>query len=129
MPYVEVFYSIVKESRNKDVARALNWYDVKKHRMYSFTASKLDFKYKYDDELEEYRMLPEPVNEMQKYNVNMIDRGSVETWFDSYLNYNNTASSLVSKGANGVTFFVNEKELDDFVYSLERNNFRFSIME
>lgn len=127
MPNVEVFYNTVKEYKNKESKKDLLWYDTKKHKMYSFNASKLDFKYKYDNELNEYRMLPDPIDEIEKYSVNVLDRKSIDKWFDSFLNYNNISSSIVSRGENSITFFVNSKELDDFVYSLERNNFRFLV--
>ena len=128
MPYVEVFNLMVKETKSECFKRDLQWYDVKKHKMLIFNCSKLEFVRTYDDELKEYRILPREVNEECKKIHNIQDKTSVEKWFNRYTNYNNTDAYIYSDSVDSMTFYVGKKDIEDFLYDLERNNFRFSVI-
>ena len=127
MPYIEVYNSTKKEIKTECFKRDLLWYDARKNKMLKFHCSKLEFTKQYDNELGEYRILPKAVDENINKIRNTIDKSSVEKWFNTYSNYNNTDAYIFSISENIVTFYVENKELNDFVYDLERNNFRFSI--
>lgn len=127
MPYIEVHKSLKKEIKTECFKRDLLWYDVRKHKMLKFYCSKLEFVMQHDKELGEYRVLPKPVDEDIERTKYVINGSSVENWFNTYANYNNTDAYIFSNSVNTVTFYVENKDLDDFAYDLERNNFRFSI--
>jgi hypothetical protein len=127
MAYVEVFNLMIKETKTECPKRDLQWYDIKKHEMLKFNCSKLEFIRMYDDELKEYRILPKAVNEEVKKVSNIQDKLSVDKWFNRYSNYNDTAAYSISNSVDSTTFHVDEEDLEDFLYDLERNNFRFSV--
>jgi len=128
MSHVEVFNLIIKDIKMECFKRDLQWYDIKKHEMLKFNCSKLEFIRTYDNELKEYRVLPKAVNEEIKKIRNIQDESSVDKWFNRYLNYNNIDAYVTSNSIDSITFYVDEEEdLKDFLYDLERNNFRFSV--
>jgi len=129
MPSVEVFYMSKNKIVSKEDKKDLFWYDDKKHKMHIFSASRLDLEYKYDEELKEYRMFPKPISEPIRKKVSSIDKTSVDSWFEAYSNYNDIEATETSRDENSVVFSVDEDELEDFAYSLERSGFGFSIRD
>ena len=127
MPYIEVFFKTKQNISQLEKRREILWYDVKKHKMHTFSAARLDFEYQYDHKLGEYRMLPKPVYESDSHVINEIDKDSINNWFNMYSNYNNVTADIESEDENSVTFSVSSDEIEDFVDDLERNGFRFSL--
>jgi len=128
MSTVEVFYMSKNKSITEEVKNSLFWYDSKKHEMHTFSASRIGFEYKYDDELNEYRMMPKPIYDKATKTVSNVDKDSVDEWFRVYSNYSDSEAVEMSRDENGVIFSVNQDELSDFVYDLERHLFRFFLM-
>ena len=129
MSTVEVFYMSKNKSVTEEVKNDLLWYDSKTHKMHTFSASRLGFEYKYDDELSEYRMMPKPIHDSVTKKISNADKNSVDEWFRVYSNYSDSEAVEMSRDENSVVFSVVGDELDDFVYDLERNGFRFSLTD
>jgi len=120
-----VLKSIKSVIQNKPVERELLWYDHEKKQMLKFNGGKLEFEYGYDEELGKYRMLPKIEEMFEKRTNSVIDENSVNTWFDLYSRYNDTTASVSTSNERGTIFDVEDNELEDFLFDLERQNMEF----
>ena len=114
----------VKFPINKEKKQNLNtlfWYDQKNQKMRKFEASRLEFKYSFDKEIGENRLLPNPIVDERTEPVNPSK--IIENWHRDYTNYNDSGSVMnhYAKSNNGIQFEVPEKEVDEFIYDLEIN--------
>jgi len=123
---------VLKKSRTvkqkQKVERELYCYDHEKQKMLKFVGGGLGFENKYDQELDKYRLLPVVKDEYEIKDTRVEDNESVKNWFEIYANYNDTKAEKVSEGAEGITFSVEDDEVENFVYDLERQNMPFRIM-
>lgn len=141
MIQIMVNYPIKKEKIFQDIKKEIFWYDFIKKEMTKFKGTNLRFKYQEDPflvKMEEqerlkrgiktiYRYLPEIENK-QTYNIKeKIEKNKIENFFTTYLNYNNSNITVNYTDENSMFFNVPEKEVDDFSYQLERNNFNYNI--
>ena len=109
------------------IDRELIWYDHEKKKMLKFNGGKLAFEYGFDDDLQKFRMIPKVEDLFESKRNKTIDKESINTWFDLYSRYNDTTAVLAIRVDKGVVFEVEEKELEDFTYDLERQNIDFEI--
>jgi hypothetical protein len=120
---------VIKEKKNikkrQKVERELLWYDHLKGKMEKFSGGKLTFEYGYDPELDVHRLLPKVDEVFETKNSQETDEESVDNWFKIYANYNETKAFPLATSDEGVVFDVPENEVEDFTYSLERQNIEF----
>ena len=109
------------------VNRELIWYDHEKKKMLKFNGGKLAFEYGFDDDLQKFRMIPKVEDLFESKKEKTIDKDSVDTWFDLYSRYNDTTATIATHVDKGIIFNVEEAELEDFVYDLERQNIGFEV--
>jgi hypothetical protein len=107
--------------------RDLFWYDHKKSEMRKFRGGQLVFEFAYDNDLDEYRLLPKVEDLYQNSSSPIVDEKSIEDWFYTYSMYNNTKAEIENKSNAGLTFEVPENELSDFLYDLDRNNIFYEV--
>ncbi len=111
--------------QNIAIERELLWYDHEKKKMLKFNGGKLEFEYGYDDELGKYRMLPKVEEMFEKKTGTVLDEDSVKTWFDLYSRYNDTTASVSTSNERGTIFEVEDSEIEDFLFDLERQSMEF----
>jgi len=109
------------------IDRELIWYDHEKKKMLKFNGGKLAFEYGFDDDLQKFRMIPKVEELFESKKERTIDKESVDTWFDLYSRYNDTSATIAAHVENGIIFNVEEAELEDFIYDLERQNIDFEV--
>jgi hypothetical protein len=109
------------------IDRELIWYDHEKKKMLKFNGGKLAFEYGFDDDLQKFRMIPKVEELFESKKERAMDKESVDTWFDLYSRYNDTTATIATKVENGIIFNVEEAELEDFIYDLERQNIDFEV--
>jgi len=102
------------------IDRELLWYDHKKHKMEKFTGGKLAFVYKYDEEIDEHRLLPETEDVIKNHSETITDSRQIDDWFELFSNYNQTKAIKYSTVEEGVIFSVPDDELENFTSQLER---------
>ena len=112
-------------TQNVPIERELLWYDHEKKQMFKFNGGKLEFEYGYDKELRKYRMLPKVEEMFEKRTSTIVDENSVSTWFNLYSRYNDTTASISTSNKKGMIFDVEDNELEDFLFDLERQNMKF----
>ena len=139
MANIEVIYTIKNKSIREKVNRDLQWYDNLKQEMQYFKGGQLVLKYKFDkylDTLSEkerikigyktpYRLLPEVTDLNVMAFKSESNKDKILKFFTDYLNYNNSDISIISEDETSMNFDVPEKEIDDFSYQLDRNNFKY----
>ena len=128
MPTIIVNIPIIKEELKEKVSRDLFWYDVKMKKMMQFKGGRLEYEYKYDEKLKMNRMLPKVIDVEVSHYKEVKSNEAIEKWIKTYTNYNDVDIILESKNEDNYTFTVQKKDLDDFVYGLERNNFNFDLI-
>ena len=111
----------------QSIDRELIWYDHEKKKMLKFNGGKLAFEYGFDDDLQKFRMIPKVEKLFESKKERTMDKESVDTWFDLYSRYNDTTATIATKVENGIIFNVEEAELEDFIYDLERQNIDFEV--
>ena len=109
------------------VDRELIWYDHEKKKMLKLNGGKLAFEYGFDDDLQKFRMIPKVEELFVSKRERAIDKESIDTWFDLYSRYNDTTATISSHADNGIIFDVDEAEIENFVYDLERQNIDFEV--
>jgi hypothetical protein len=109
------------------IDRELLWYDHEKKKMLKFNGGKLAFEYGFDDDLQKFRMIPKIEELFESQKERTMDKESVDTWFDLYSRYNDTSATIAEHVENGIIFNVEESELEDFIYDLERQNIDFEV--
>jgi len=136
-----VLHPIEQETINEKLEQELYWYDTIKKEMQAFKGGRLEYEYKEDKylvDMEEekkrekgiksnYRMLPKIVDVKIKINKPKKDKNKLKKWYDDYLNYNNSDSSVSGTNEENVTFNVPDKEVADFTHLLSRENFEYRI--
>jgi len=115
---------VIKEQA---IDRELIWYDHEKKEMLKFNGGKLAFEYGFDKDLQKFRMLPIVEELYESKKEKMIDENAASTWFELYSRYNDTAATVAMKIDRGIIFDVEENELEDFLYDLERQNINFEV--
>ena len=117
-----------ERKKGEAVLMPLFWYDIAKQKMIRFEATRLEFKYAYDEELEIDRLMPHPVIETPKQQEAPLM--SVIKWYRDYANYNSSKMLPFSRGkdSRGILFDVPDEEVDAVLYDLERNNLRGDII-
>jgi len=113
--------------KKQSIDRELIWYDHEKKEMLKFNGGKLAFEYAFDDDLQKFRMLPKVEELFKSKKEKTIDKNSVNTWFELYSRYNDTTAKVAEHVDKGIIFEVDEKELEDFTYDLERQNIDFEV--
>jgi len=77
---------------------------------------------------ESYMMRPEPeILEKITY-VDDTTPEKVKRWFDKYSNYNDTTATIEDSNNDDVLFIVQDDEIENFIYDLERNGIRHRIL-
>jgi hypothetical protein len=142
MSSIRILFDIKEQSVKEKINKELNWYDNIKKEMQVFHGGQLTFEYKEDDYLikmgkEEreknninstYRLLPKVEDvEIVNYNKKNIlsNKNKISKWFSDYSNYNNTEITISDEDSDGIAFDVSNEEVEDFIYSIERNNFNY----
>jgi len=125
MPDILVLYPIENVSNFIEDKKEIIWYDLLKHKMEKFKGTRLKWKYKYDNDVKQYRMIPEGIVDKIKKVVKKINKEKVNKWFDTYSKYNDTTATLEESNEEGIVFKINEKELQDFEYALYRNGLEY----
>lgn len=144
---IKIFVHIPEEKAKSFVKNELKWYDNLYRKMLVFEGSHLSFEYvkeKYvempgkiiipENEAtqeqkrkfgikEKYRMRPKV--EQVSFSGQNKNPKKLKKWFENYLNYNNSSAELEDEGIDGFLFELDEKERNDFVYALDRDNFRY----
>jgi len=127
------------------------WYDPLYKKMRRFLASKLKYVYV----KEEYVSTPQGIipldeaseQESRHYGVQsvwrlraepdsfdiiieekVLDEDAIPDWFKMYHSTSNSTAKIISKEGNGLTFVLDDSELEDFLYELDRHRIRFRIM-
>jgi hypothetical protein len=142
MAEVTIVFKVDNSPSKEKLNRELNWYDVIKKEMQVFYGGKLSLEYKEDEYLvslgeEErkkrnirstYRLLPK-VEDLEITNYNktnsITNKKDVEKWFKDYLNYNNSDITIIVRNNDNIEFDVPNKEVNDFVYQIERKGFEY----
>lgn len=129
------------------------WWDSLYQKMLYFESSHLDFQYEQEkyvktsngnipvDEATEdeknkygissiYRMVPVEKNYKTVVNKKEINRSKCEQAFREYLKYNDVDNlNIIYKSDNCVLFDIDEDNIDDFSYFLDRSGIRFEIIK
>ena len=113
--------------KKQAIDRELIWYDHEKKEMLKFNGGKLAFEYGFDKDLQKYRMLPRVEELIESKKEKTIDENSASTWFELYSRYNDTVATIATQVDRGIIFDVEEDELEDFLYDLERQNINFEV--
>lgn len=109
----------VKEKQKRE--RTLMWYNVNKKQMFSFKGGYLDLSTMiYDEELEMNR--PKICDSEVEISNKVKSRKDTLSWFHNYENYNATKIVIISENEEGIIICFPEKEEDDILYDLDRNN-------
>ena len=141
MSRVLIPFTIKQSFQKETVMTDLCWYDNLKGQMINLKCSMLGFEFKEDDYLVEmgenerkrrgikstYRMLPkEEYIEIVNYNkpVRATNEEQIDSWYNSYINYNDSESERISSDDNGIEFEVPEHEISDFIYAAEREGLK-----
>ena len=111
----------------RSINRELIWYDHEKKEMLKFNGGKLIFEYAFDKDLQKFRLLPVVEELFENKKEKKIDKDSVKNWFELYSKYNDTTAKITLPVDKGIIFEVEEKELEDFLYDLERQNIDFEV--
>lgn len=111
----------------RSINRELIWYDHEKKEMLKFNGGKLIFEYAFDKNLQKFRLLPGVEELFENKKEKKIDKDSVKNWFELYSKYNDTTAKITLPVDKGIIFEVEEKELEDFLYDLERQNIDFEV--
>ena len=140
MKTVTVYHNVQQTIPKEEITRELNWYDPIKREMQIFNGGQLSFKYMEDEYLlkmgdEErirrgikttFRLLPVvEVLKVRNYSnpQTSSDRDKIMDFYNDYSNYNLTEVSIDGFARDSITFALPDKEIDDFTYQLDRNNF------
>jgi len=142
MPVVTISYTSKSSPVKEKIDRELNWYDTIKQEMQVFQGGELSFQYKEDEYLvkmgeeekiqknikSNYRLLPS-VKDLEITNYNKIskisNKGDIERWFNSYVNYTNEEITINNKNDIEIDFDVPEKEVENFLDACERQGFEY----
>lgn len=144
MPTIVIKCKIEDNFVKESLVQELYWYDNLKKELLKFNGTRLEFEYRQDpyilkmdkEERENrgiktsYRLLPKPVSlNIVNYNKKNIkdNKKEVISFFENYLNYNNTKISIENEYSEEIIFNVPEEEVDDFTYQLERNGFEYGM--
>jgi hypothetical protein len=127
MPSVKVTCPNRERYEKQTKTYDLLWYDNEKQEMKKFNATRLNYEYKLDTSLEtpQYRLMPKPIVEQQNVKTFRQDKADLLKWFYDYLNYNDTNVVMENNSLTetSAVFSVDDEELDDFLYDLDRNGF------
>ena len=130
-------YSIIKEAIKVKLEKRLTWYDDIKREMMTFSGGRLVFDYKEDGFLAKmavderarrgitstFRMIPRVEDVEIKRFKDSSNKEKIYKFYTDYLNYNNSEITIANQNDKGILFLVNEEEVDDFTYQLERSGF------
>jgi hypothetical protein len=97
------------------------------------------FSHKYsDDEIEKYvsgfvketmSLRPHPVTFSFASAENTSNPSDLQNWLKTYLNYNSSSASVLANSDKGIIFDVEKKEIDQFLYNLERSGFFYDLLD
>jgi len=141
---IVVDFADVNISVQKKIERDLIWHDPLQGKLLKFKGGRLTYEYRLDPWLvnldksererlrldergykSNYRLLPKIVDVYEKtQQSDGNNRQAVIDWFKRYHNYNNTKSDVIAESDKRVVFRVPEKEYRDFIYELDKNNFK-----
>ncbi|HUU87186.1 MAG TPA: hypothetical protein VMX17_05460 [Candidatus Glassbacteria bacterium] len=127
MKQILVLNSEKEVIKKQPIDRELIWYDHEKKEMQKFNGGKLAFEYGFDKDLQKHRMLPKVEELFENKKEKTIDKNSASTWFELYSRYNDTSATVAASVERGIIFSVEENELEDFLYDLERQDINFEV--
>ena len=118
-------YTTKEESEITFKEKELFWYDDQKKKIIHLKGEKLKFVYKYDDELEEYRWLPEAEKIKHKKMVRIINKNEILSFIDKYVNYNNSFIEVNNVDNKGIYVSVPDNDYKNFIEELENSKLDF----
>lgn len=138
---ITIIYTNKKISIKRKLENNLQWYDNIKQEMLYFKGGNLTFKYQEDPYLiklgkEErmkrrimsiWRMLPKVTDLKIKIKKNVINKDDIHTWFNNYVNYNDSNANIENINEQNIEISVPDNEIDDFIFGLDRNRFEYII--
>ena len=143
MKQIVITYDVEENSTRENIERELRWYDIIRRELLIFKGGQLEFEYKEDPYLKtmseeektklgvvgNMRMLP-VVKDLEVVNYNKTNiktnEKDVRTWFNGYLNYNNSNIEISSQNKREIEFDIPDEEFDDFSYQIERRGFEWN---
>jgi len=103
----------------------LCWYDPDAKKMLYFNGGKLSFDYKYDEKDGKYKVVPK----VEDIEINKLvikkDKNIILKWFSK--EYLSTSILVQDEHDDVIIFEVPKDELDDFLHTLDRNRFEYSV--
>ena len=123
---IQVFKKIQVENKPIKIQNALYWYDDKKKKLRKLKGGKLSLKLVYGKRTNRWRSVPK-IKDI--YITKKIDNTSIKEWFEKYSNYNDSSAEMISENNESILYNIEDIELDNFTYELERSNINFDILE
>jgi hypothetical protein len=147
---IKILVSKPTKKTKEYIKNELKWYDAFYKEMLVFEGCHLSFDYKQEKyvefpdgtrkpekkatkkEKEQYgiksKYLMRPKVEQVYFDKDEKDDKKLKKWFKDYANYENDKIEIDEDKKEGITFEMNEKDVDDFVHDLDRSNFKWKII-
>jgi len=149
---VLVYSPTVAVQSSASIEKDLIWYDSFYQRLEKFRASTLKYSYVEEEFIEvNGGKIPKKEASKEQLSANKVkkakrlkaipetcsikitskktDKEKVSKWYETYINYNETDSTLYAESSEGKVFIVGERELDNFLYDLDMNNFGYKVLD
>jgi hypothetical protein len=123
---IQVFKKSIAKNDPIKIQNYLYWYDDKKKKLRKLKGGKLSLKLVYGKRTDRWRSVPK-IEDI--YIHKKIDNTSVKEWFEKYSNYNDSSAEMIYETNESILYNIEDVELDNFTYELERNSIQFDILE
>lgn len=131
MPFIQVTFPMRPRRIKQAIKKDLFWYDTENQKMFHANCTELRFKSKLDMNLSppRIRFLPEPIIREGYVTVNKIDQQDIIDWWDDYQS-GDTEANLVMGSISEIDamFDVPDEEMNDFLESLEDDDFIYEVL-
>lgn len=125
---VTVFITRSFKSIKNKVEQNILYYDPITKKLIKQRGGKIETKYVYDDNTKSYILKPVVVDVYRNDRKQIDNIDKIKKWFNTYKNYNDGIELDEDKSNDNMLIFsVQNKELDDFAYQLDRQGFAFEV--
>lgn len=132
MPTIQVRFPIRFRKVKQKISRDLFWYDIRLQKMMKFSGTRLEFDFRSDGHPEQpqRRLMPRVVMAEENVVIRSRSKQDILNWWREYEAYNSTNAELLTSTITNqeATFEVPDEELNEFVESLENENFDYEIL-